>query len=215
MELSDAVAVAVVPRTIPVTRVEPHPHQGDPAAAAPPSKGDGERRRYCFGTERFQSVVCARGQSAVAMRDLAGKMAELKFEAPLAQFEETDEWGSTEFQSNQNVKNETAAINNINLTTRKTRDLGDALLNDFGEDVLLVNDNSNVDGLVLNGGGGTAGGVFSVADNFTETVSGSLEDLVNTFDEKITRCFGNYDESVEKLAPVQVRTQEEIMNECQ
>ncbi|KAF7274798.1 hypothetical protein GWI33_012534, partial [Rhynchophorus ferrugineus] len=52
-------------------------------------------------------------------------------------------------------------------------------------------------------------------DNFTETFSGSLEDLVNTFDEKITKCFGNYDESVEKLAPVQVRSQEEIMNECQ
>ena len=52
-------------------------------------------------------------------------------------------------------------------------------------------------------------------DNFTETFSGSLEDLVNTFDDKITRCFCNYDESVEKLAPVQVRSQEEIMNECQ
>ncbi|CAM1308957.1 FEZ2 (predicted) [Pycnogonum litorale] len=52
-------------------------------------------------------------------------------------------------------------------------------------------------------------------DNFSETFSGSLEDLVNTFDEKITKCFRNYDENVEKLAPVQVRTQEEIMSECQ
>ena len=54
-----------------------------------------------------------------------------------------------------------------------------------------------------------------LGDNFAETVSGSLEDLVNTFDEKITRCFHNYQESVENLAPVQVRSQEEIMNECQ
>lgn len=45
--------------------------------------------------------------------------------------------------------------------------------------------------------------------------SGSLEDLVNTFDEKITSCFRDYGTDVETLAPVQVRTQEEIMNECQ
>mgnify|MGYP001547765873 CR=1 FL=1 len=54
------------------------------------------------------------------------------------------------------------------------------------------------------------------SDNFSEgTFSGSLEDLVNTFDEKITKCFHNYEEKVEKFAPVQVRTQEEIMNDCQ
>ncbi|GAB6025045.1 fasciculation and elongation protein zeta [Chamberlinius hualienensis] len=52
-------------------------------------------------------------------------------------------------------------------------------------------------------------------DNFGETFSGSLEDLVNTFDEKITKCFINYEDKVEKFAPVQVRSQEEIMNECQ
>lgn len=140
------------------------------------------------------------------MRDLASKMAELKFEAPLAQFEETDDWGSTEFQNNTtaHLKNENE-INNINLN-KKNKELSDVLMKDFGEDVLL--DNSNVEILLKKSDG-------SVADNFTETFSGSLEDLVNTFDEKITKCFGNYEESVEKLAPVQVRTQEEIMNECQ
>ncbi|XP_054153173.1 fasciculation and elongation protein zeta-2-like [Oppia nitens] len=45
--------------------------------------------------------------------------------------------------------------------------------------------------------------------------SESLEDLVNTFDEKITNCFRNYDENVSNLAPVQVRSQEDIMNESQ
>ena len=55
----------------------------------------------------------------------------------------------------------------------------------------------------------------NVVDNFSETFSGSLEDLVNTFDEKITKCFCNYDEKVEKFAPVQVRSQEEIVNDCQ
>ncbi|XP_018571645.1 fasciculation and elongation protein zeta-2 [Anoplophora glabripennis] len=142
------------------------------------------------------------------MRDLASKMAELKFEAPLAQFEETDEWGSTEFQT-ANLKNENE-LNNINMN-RKNKDLND-VLNDFSEDII---NNSNPDNLppktIILKNGDTA----SVADNFTETFSGSLEDLVNTFDEKITKCFGNYEESVEKLAPVQVRTQEEIMNECQ
>ncbi|XP_076320692.1 uncharacterized protein LOC143230662 isoform X2 [Tachypleus tridentatus] len=55
----------------------------------------------------------------------------------------------------------------------------------------------------------------SFVDNFNDTFSNSLEDLVNTFDEKITNCFYNYEENVEKLAPVQVRTQDEIMSECQ
>ncbi len=61
----------------------------------------------------------------------------------------------------------------------------------------------------------------SVVDNFNDSefndvnFSGSLEDLVNTFDEKITKCFCNYKENVEKFAPVQVRSQEEIMNDCQ
>ena len=55
----------------------------------------------------------------------------------------------------------------------------------------------------------------SAVDNFSETFSGSLEDLVNTFDDKITKCFHNYEENIEKIAPVQLRTQEEIMNDCQ
>lgn len=142
------------------------------------------------------------------MRDLAAKMAELKFEAPLAQFEETDDWGSSEFQT-ANMKNENE-INNINLNNKK-KDIND-VLNDFNEDIL---NNSNTKPIppktLILKNGETA----SVADNFTETFSGSLEDLVNTFDEKITKCFGNYEESVENLAPVQIRSQEEIMNECQ
>lgn len=48
-----------------------------------------------------------------------------------------------------------------------------------------------------------------------DCISGSLEDLVATFDEKLTVCFGDFKEQVDKIAPVQVRTQDEIMNECQ
>ncbi|KAL3266825.1 hypothetical protein HHI36_010978 [Cryptolaemus montrouzieri] len=144
------------------------------------------------------------------MRDLASKMAELKFEAPLAQFEDGDEWGSTEFQNG--LKNENA-LNNININKKK-KELHD-VINDLNENEDIIN-NSTLDTLSQNKKNVlTKGDVPSVADNFTETFSGSLEDLVNTFDDKITKCFGNYEESVEKLAPVQVRTQEEIMNECQ
>lgn len=135
------------------------------------------------------------------MRDSASKMAELKFEAPLAQFEETDEWGVTEFHHSKPKAEEDA---NSNYSPGS-----DLILNDTGTADLCDNANKCVH--LYN----DTASVSSVAENFTETFSGSLEDLVNTFDEKITKCFCNYDESVEKLAPVQVRTQEEIMNECQ
>lgn len=65
---------------------------------------------------------------------------------------------------------------------------------------------SPADSSQLNSGGGIGGG---------DSVTGSLEDLVSTFDEKLTMCFQDYQEQVEKIAPVQVRSQEEIMNECQ
>ena len=37
-----------------------------------------------------------------------------------------------------------------------------------------------------------------------DSVTGSLEDLVNSFDEKLTKVFHDYHEKVEKIAPVQV-----------
>ena len=42
-------------------------------------------------------------------------------------------------------------------------------------------------------------------DTGGDSVTGSLEDLVTSFDEKITLCFRDYQEEVEKIAPVQVR----------
>ncbi|XP_064621335.1 fasciculation and elongation protein zeta-2-like isoform X2 [Lineus longissimus] len=73
-------------------------------------------------------------------------------------------------------------------------------------------ENSNKDTVLMSEKRDHSGGLV---DNFSETFSGSLEDLVNTFDEKITKCFCNYDEKVEKFAPVQVRSQEEIVTDCQ
>jgi len=185
------------------------------------------------------------------MRDMVSKMAELTFEAPLAQFEETEDWGVMpgEFQQHQitatsiiggednfihqdarnfnNFSKETALLSATNngvvvLPPQQLND-NDAVLQ-TGQQLSAPEQQPTVQNQQQQNivghpphlvGGGSGSEVSSVADNFTETFSGSLEDLVNTFDDKITRCFCNYDESVEKLAPVQVRTQEEIMNECQ
>lgn len=165
-------------------------------------------------------------------------MAELKFEAPLAKFEETDEWGPVDYQSSNATLKAMAITDALNLNLKENDNL--YLLEEaikgsctnatnnkdtnkntdgFGLGISLDDDTSitSIDGV----------GVKKAADslncnnlakddtNFAEAFTGSLEDLVNTFDEKITKCFGNYEQSVEELAPVQVRSQEEIMNECQ
>ncbi|XP_071440639.1 fasciculation and elongation protein zeta-2 [Hetaerina americana] len=167
------------------------------------------------------------------MRDIS-KMAELKFEAPLAQFE-SEEWGVefSDFQSTQDARNSnkdangsltnglqqipsmTAASNALQMDTAACVVNSTAAVVDNAASALRASSPK-----MGNGELGAENPLAAVAsataeDNFTETFSGSLEDLVNTFDDKITKCFCNYEESVEKLAPVQVRSQEEIMNECQ
>ena len=139
-------------------------------------------------------------------------MAELKFEAPLAQFEESDEWGPVDYQSSVPTS-QTNQIDSLNY------------LNNLKENLLVIDNNNTIDNLKmnatnsLNNNNNISSKILTKdnIDNFNEDLnfSGSLEDLVNTFDEKITKCFGNYEQSVEELAPVQVRSQEEIMNECQ
>lgn len=135
-------------------------------------------------------------------------MAELKFEAPLAQFEESDEWGPVDYQ--QSVpQSQTNPIDSLNY------------LNNLKENLLGIDNNNTIDNLKMNATNSLNNNNISKilskdnVDNFNEAFTGSLEDLVNTFDEKITKCFGNYEQSVEELAPVQVRSQEEIMHECQ
>jgi len=44
-------------------------------------------------------------------------------------------------------------------------------------------------------------------------LSGSLEDLVNSFDEKVKSCLHNYDENVARLAPVQMRSADEVLKD--
>ncbi|KAL3985391.1 FEZ-like family protein [Acanthocheilonema viteae] len=53
-------------------------------------------------------------------------------------------------------------------------------------------------------------------ENFDpESLSGSLEDLVGTFDQKISHCFKDFNKTTEEIAPIQVRSQDEIMSESQ
>ncbi|XP_068222438.1 fasciculation and elongation protein zeta-1-like [Palaemon carinicauda] len=114
-----------------------------------------------------------------------GKMAELEVSVPLAKFD-TDEWD--EFSDFQSSIDTNCNPTDVSHTTSDTPERND---NDFTDNM------------------------SDTAENFKDTISTSLEDLVNCFDDKITKCFCNYEDKVEKYAPVQVRTQEEIMNDCQ
>uniref|UniRef100_A0A336M0C6 CSON009456 protein n=1 Tax=Culicoides sonorensis TaxID=179676 RepID=A0A336M0C6_CULSO len=163
------------------------------------------------------------------MRDLANKMAELSFEAPLARFEENDEWGDTiSYQSsvinnqqsspNANLKSAIAGTLMLNLNEDDNNVIvleDNALQNGFNDNDFGGNDSPNCNSNAIAGTDSQRHKLKDNVDNFTEGFTGSLEDLVNTFDEKLTKCFGNYEQSVEELAPVQVRTQEEVMNDCQ
>lgn len=46
-------------------------------------------------------------------------------------------------------------------------------------------------------------------------LSSSLQDLVETFDDKVTNVLKSFDKDAEKIAPIKIRSQEEIMSESQ
>jgi hypothetical protein len=150
------------------------------------------------------------------------KMAEIKFEAPLAQFEESDEWGPIDYQSvTQPATNPVESLNYLNNMKENLLSIDNNNLNNNNINNNNNNNNNTIENLKLNATNSINNNNINKLitkdniDNFNEAFTGSLEDLVNTFDEKITKCFGNYEQSVEELAPVQIRSQEEIMNECQ
>lgn len=148
------------------------------------------------------------------MKETLSKMSELKFEAPLAQFEEAEEWQSGFKNINEN-DNRVRGENFNKIVENGIREESHTFPSNEYKNIVaeenVVNETPDTNSIMISDSVNNN----VLVDNFEETVSGSLEDLVNTFDEKITRCFYNYQESVEKLAPVQVRSQEEIMNECQ
>ena len=112
---------------------------------------------------------------------------------PLAKFD-NEEWDEfTDFQSscepNKNIINSNSNLNIQKMTVP---------VNDNNVAVPLDNMSDSTDNL----------------DRLEEAFSQSLEDLVNNFDEKITKCFHDYEDDVDTYAPVQVRSQEEIINDC-
>lgn len=54
-----------------------------------------------------------------------------------------------------------------------------------------------------------------IDDGLCTSLSGSLQDLVNSFDETINKCFQDYEQKTEVIAPVQSPTEEDIMKSSQ
>jgi len=118
---------------------------------------------------------------------------ELEFEAPLARFD-VEEW--TEYHENTSDEEESVSCHR-----NQCRNLPDNSPSANPVSVAAENESSS-DG-------------SNVTENFSETCSGSLEDLVNSFDQRVTKCCRNYEEQVERLAPVQIRSQEEAHDSYQ
>lgn len=54
-----------------------------------------------------------------------------------------------------------------------------------------------------------------IDEGLSTSLSGSLQDLVNSFDETINKCFQDYEQKTEVIAPVQSPTEEDIMKSSQ
>ena len=132
--------------------------------------------------------MCKQNNNSLILRH---KMSEFKVDVPLAITEDFGDFQCSEDIENSNSTQVLNSNTTSNVTERQTK------TNEKLDNNSFVENNTFMD------------------NNFTETFSDSLEDLVNTFDEKITNCFRNYDENVSNLAPVQVRSQEEVINESQ
>jgi len=115
---------------------------------------------------------------------------ELEFEAPLARFD-VEEW--TEYYENTSDEEENVSCH---------RNIPDNLPSADRCTSISAENESSSDG-------------SNATENFSETCSGSLEDLVNSFDQRVTKCCRNYEEQVERLAPVQIRSQEEAHDSYQ
>lgn len=118
------------------------------------------------------------------------KMAsELLAEAPLASAEED----FSDFNCNKLIVDNDDEQRDSNVRTDNAR------LDNAAAGICGSNSNSNNEAL------------FGFEDSNLGAFSASLEDLVSSFDEKITKCLRDYDQTTEQIAPVQVRSQEEIM----
>lgn len=120
-------------------------------------------------------------------------MAELKIGAPLACAEADDEWNDFTESGVTTTSAECTVI-------QKPSDIAEEM------------SNSQHSASTISGGEED----LSFMDSFLDKgKSGSLEDLVQTFDKKLSECFGDSPDNVSNIAPVQVRSQEDVINGCQ
>lgn len=116
-------------------------------------------------------------------------MAELKVGAPLACEEADDEWNDFTESTDNTSRDHPGSVTPTN--TGKSAEMTNSFNSGTSEDL-------------------------SFMDSFLEKgKSGSLEDLVQSFDKKLSDCFGDYQDNVSTIAPVQIRSQEDVINGCQ
>jgi hypothetical protein len=147
-------------------------------------------------------------------------MSSDEFEAPLAQNEDWADFGdfqeSTAFDSNENIQ---GVVDESNARAR-----GGNLVNSIGLQARnSANTQSNNNERSMTNKPTTTTMIKNSQvtrndndfddSNFADSISGSLEDLVHSFDEKIIHCFQDYDEQVDIFAPVQVKSPEELLAE--
>ncbi|ESN97205.1 hypothetical protein HELRODRAFT_178324 [Helobdella robusta] len=120
-------------------------------------------------------------------------MSELRFEAPLATFD-MDEWN--EFVDDQPASPCSAVSRMSEASSSVSSSPQNNKNNNSYATELDIGDNNSED--------------FE-----NENLSGSLEDLVNTFDAKIIKCFKNYNEHSEIIAPIQIRSEDDILADNQ
>ena len=130
-------------------------------------------------------------------------MTELRYDAPLATFD-GDEW--TEFLDDDDDDDEADDVENSAGGRARTCPDPGVQYADCGIPDRRLADHA--------GGSGSSPG--TAGDGFgDDAFSGSLEDLVSCFDENVRHCFRNYSADTEFIAPVQIRTHEQVLHESQ
>lgn len=180
------------------------------------SGGKGGERASSLGSSR-----CLTGSTALMVMGDAKMASELLAEAPLASAEED----FSDFNSNKLPAPPHSKYSGNDGPTSGQLSAG----GDGGNDNIWTTTSNNATASATGGANNHGGncttttatnsggdGVDDVCLDFGEesnlgAFSASLEDLVSSFDEKITKCLRDYDQTTEQLAPVQVRSQEEIM----
>ncbi|XP_022703982.1 uncharacterized protein LOC111268967 isoform X2 [Varroa jacobsoni] len=168
--------------------------------------GKGEQHASSLGSSR-----CLTGSTALMVMGDAKMASELLAEAPLASAEEDfSDFNLNKLPAKTNGGTQqstggTAGQNNIWTTASN----GPPAMSATAADVPTGGAHNCTNNLTH------SGVVDDVCLDFGESnlgaFSASLEDLVSSFDERITKCLRDYDETTEQLAPVQVRSKEEIM----